>query len=248
MRRPQVLIILAALITSIAGTTFASLFVWRDRVRPPVSLREALDISEKILGEDLKNRYCVNVSLYGNPTGAPKPGAWNLLFAAADGSKKHVYVDMDRNSKISIWNESTDWTKDAGRRKSLDDVKSRLEMLFVKENLDVAFERKDERLIGRFRTRAYEIYKIEQDGSFSDNLTTEIGPQGDGFTFEAEIVNEGAEYSHFQYGPYWTESNQLYPMTEKGKLLLVRKRYGRDFKKELHSQIDQAFGIDFVNP
>ena len=95
MRRPYNLFIVGVLIVSVAGTACASLFGWRDRVRPPVSLRKALDISERELGDDLKNRYCVNVSLYGNPTGSPKPGAWNLLFAAADGSKKHVYVDMD---------------------------------------------------------------------------------------------------------------------------------------------------------
>ncbi len=40
----------------------------------------------------------------------------------------------------------------------------------------------------------------------------------------------------------------ILPLKEKGKILLVRKRCGFDFKVELHRQIDQMFGIDFENP
>ncbi len=246
MRRLLLIAVCIALL--VTGTSFAELFKWRARVRPPVSLKEALDIGEKLLGDDAKKRFCIDVSIYGNPMGAPKPGAWNLLFAAEDGSKKHVYVDMDGNGNLSTWNEAIDWTNDAGRRKNLHDVQKRLEALFDKERLDATIDRDGERLIGRYRTRTYEIYRAEKNGAFSETLTTEVGPKNDGFTFEAQIVDEGTDYFHFDYGPYWTEYTQLYPTTEKGKLILVRKRYGRDFKQELHSQIDQAFGIDFINP
>lgn len=237
-----------AMFATFAATSFADLFKWRDRVRPPVSLKQALTIAESLLGEDAKNRFCIEVSIYGNPTGAPKPGAWNLFFAADDGSKKHVYVDMDGNGKISTWNEAIDWTKDAGRRKDIQDVQERLKALFDKETLDATLERDGERLIARYRARMYEIYRAEKDGSFAEDLTKEVGPKHDGFIIEAQIVEEGTDYFHFEHGPYWIEHTQLFPTTEKGKLMLVRKRYGRNFKQELLAQIDQAFGVDFVTP
>ena len=114
--------------------------------------------------------------------------------------------------------------------------------------IDVKLEMQGEHLIGRFRTRNFQIYKTEQSGAYSASLTAEIGPNHDGFYFDAEIVAEGTDYFHFNNGPYWIENTQVYPTTKKGKLLVARKRYGRDFRKDLHSQIDQAFGIDFVNP
>lgn len=248
MRRFFLLTAIAASFAAIAGPAFGTLFKWRDRVRPPVSLKEALNIGERLLGDDAKNRFCVDVSIYGNPIGAPKPGAWNLLFAAEDGSKKHVYVDMEGNGTLSTWNEAIDWKKDAGRRKDLNDAQSRLESLFEKENLEVTLTREHGRLVGHYRTRSYAIYKPDQLGAFAEELTTEVGPKIDGFMFDAEIVDDGTDHYHFDYGPYWTEYTQLYPTTEKGKLILVRKRLGRQIKQEMQMQIDQAFGIDFVNP
>lgn len=248
IRRPISTLTAGTMLAVFGGTCFATLFVWRDRVRPPVSLREALDIAEQLLGDDAKNRYCVDVSIYGNPMGAPKPGAWNLLFAAEDGSKKQVYVDMDRNSKLTTWNEAIDWKKDAGRRTNLNDVLARLKALFDKENLDAQLELQNGHLVGRYRTRIYQIYKIQPNGSYSTELTEEIGPEHDGFAFDAEIVDEGSDYFHFDSAAYWMEYTQVYPTTVKGRLLVARKKYGRDFRKELHSQIDQAFGIDFINP
>ncbi len=249
MRHVHPFLCLAILLTGITATAFAqTVFRWNDRARPPVSLKEAIDIGEQLLGDDAKNRYCVSVSLNGNPAGAAKPGRWDLLFAAPDGSKKHVYVNMDRNSQLSTWNEAVDWKKDSGRRIDLNDVQSRLLELFAKEKLDVKLERKGERLVGQYRTRKYQLYTTAEDGSYSKTLTEDIGPEHDGFSFDAKIVDEGDDNYFFNEGPYWAEYAQSYPLKEKGKILLVRKRCGREFKWELHRQIDQVFGIDFENP
>lgn len=248
MRRCILIATCIAILATIGATSFADMFKWRDRVRPPVSLKQALTIAETLLGDDAKNRFCIEVSIYGNPMGAPKPGAWNLFFAADDGSKKYVYVDMDGNGRISTWNEAIDWTKDAGRRRDMQDVQGRLKALFEKEKLDATLERNGEQLIARYRMRMYDIYRTEKDGSFADDLTKEAGPKHDGFIIDAQIVEEGTDYFHFDQGPYWIELTQLFPTTEKGKLILVRKRYGRNFKTELLAQIDQAFGGDFAYP
>ena len=225
----------------------ADVFGWEDRVRPPVSLQEALTIGEKLLGDDAKNRYCVEVSIYGNPFGAAKPGAWNLYFAAPDGSKKQVYVDMDRNSKVTTWNEAIDWTKDAGRRNDLKDAYVRLQALFKKEHLDVHLELKDGHLLGSYRTRKYQVYTTKDDGSYSDQLTEQVGPAADGFAFDAEIVDEGQKYFRFDSAPYWEEHTLEYPTSVKGKLLVARKQIGRRVLRYMEDQIDQAFGIDFRN-
>lgn len=247
MRTVWLLLTIASLMAVITGTSLADLFGWNDRVRPPVSLRQALDIADQLLGDDAKDRYCVDVSIFGNPMGAPKPGAWNLLFAAEDGSKKQVYVDMDGNSKLSTWNEAIDWTKDAGRRRDLEDVQSRLQALFAKENLDVKLQLTGQILSGHYRTREYQIYRTRDDGSYTTELSLVDGPEHDGFLFEAEIVEEGTDYQPYDSAPYWREYPQAYPTTTAGNFIVVRKRFGRDFKKEIHSQIDQAFGIDFID-
>ena len=248
MKRLVLLLAFVILSAVIAQISYATVFQWPGRVRPPVSLSEALEMSETLLGDDAKNRFCIQVFLYGSATDDRNSGTWSLLFGAEDGSKKHIYVDMDRQTRISTWNEAIDWTKNAGRRRDLQDVKTRLESLFAKEKLDLTIELQGGRLTGGFRTRDYELYETENDGSFSMTLTKKTGPQHDGFSFDAEIVDEGADRSYFSEGPYWTEYTQSYPTAERGKMILVRKQCGRELKQELHRQIDQVFGIDYENP
>lgn len=226
------------------GVSLATLFSWHDRVRPPVSLREALDIAEKLLGEDAANRYCVEVSIYGNPMAAPKPGAWNLFFAAADGSRKHVYVDMDRNAKLSTWNEAIDWKKDAGHRLDLNDAFVRLKSLFEKEKLDVQLEKNDNRLTAQFNTRNYRFHSQNLDGSYETELTEEIGPAHDGFIINASILDEQIDFNRSV--PYWREQTQTFPTAIAGKFMVVNSRYGQNAK--ILGQIHQALGIDFAIP
>lgn len=236
------------IVAGIAGLCVENSFRWRDRVRPPVSLQAALKIGEELLGDEAKNRWCVDVSISGNPHGAERPGAWHLLFAAADGSKKQVYVDMDGNGKLSPWNEAIDWKKDKGRRTDLNDAFLRLKDLFKKENLGSEIAMEGNRLVGRYKTRSYHVYPSNPDGSFTDDLAVEVGPKHDGIIFEAQTVSDGNERGDYQIRPYWLEDTRSYPTTQERKFILVKMRYGREFPKEIKAQMEQAFGIDFITP
>src|SRR5690606_17279573 len=98
--------------------------------RVPIPLADALKMAEKLLGEDAKNRYCVSVALYGNKEGDGKKGAWNLYYAADDGSQKQVSIHMDGEFDIKLANGPIDWNKEEGRRKELAEVKKLLQELF----------------------------------------------------------------------------------------------------------------------
>ena len=113
-------------ILTFGACAYGSLYSWVDSNRPPVSLREALMKAEEMLGKERERYYCVNAHIWGNERGDEKDGAWNLMFAAKDGSRKHVYVDMQGASEVKLWNGPVDWKANAGRRTDLHDIRDRL--------------------------------------------------------------------------------------------------------------------------
>lgn len=221
----------------------ASLYFWNDAKRPPISLAEALTRAEKLLGDDAANRYCVSVSLYGDETGEGKKGAWNLLFAAADGSKKHVYIDMQGKSDVKLWNGPIDSKKNDGRRTDLADVRRRLEELFGNEGIKAEYEAEQDRLVVKYKVRDFQVYPRQEDGSYSEQLQAMPGPEGEGIWLQVQMVDkpDPREYGYSD-GPYWQWVRGSYFTTTPGRFLSIDLRYGPSVKYEIARQMWDIFG------
>jgi hypothetical protein len=243
MTKRAVLVAVTAAMTLGSTVAFASLYSWNDAKRPPISLADALAKAEKLLGDDAANRYCVSVSLYGDKTGEGKEGAWNLLFAAADGSKKHVFINMQGKCDVSAWNGPIDWKKNDGRRADLDDVRRRLEELFAKERIKATFESHQDRFLATYKARQYQIYPQREDGSYAEELKNVPGPAGDGIWLQVQMV-ENPDHREYGYddGPYWNWLRGTYFTTQPGQFLAIDLRYGPNVKYEVVSQIWDIFG------
>jgi hypothetical protein len=221
---------------------FASLYSWNDVKRPPMSLVEAISKAEQLLGDDAVNRYCVSVHLYGDETGEGKEGAWNLFYAATDGSKKHVYMNMQGKAEVTLWNGPIDWKKNSGRRASLADVRRRLEELFSKEGLAAQFVVDDDLLTVTHRTRIFEVHPY-REGDYADKLEQILGPDSAGIWLRIQAVDKpDPRMDDYADGPYWRWLRGTYFLSEPGKFLSVDLRYGPKVKYEIIRQVWQIFG------
>ncbi len=64
------------------------------RVKPSVTLRQALELAEKALGKDGGVFYCVS-AVAQTPRQMREPG-WTLFFGSRTGKQRFVYVLFDR--------------------------------------------------------------------------------------------------------------------------------------------------------
>jgi len=233
------LVIIAVPLVTFANRS--SMFRWHDHVRPPISLERALEISREQLGDDYENRYCVEVALYGNPYAQPKPGAWNLFFAAEDGSKKHVYINMDGDAEVKMWNHAIDWEKNKGLRSDLADIRTRFEEFLEKEELDASITHTDEKTVVSFHARSFYVHEPTDDGSYEAHYSQTVGPDSDGFIVEFWLTDTPTTLAYKQR-PYWTERTGTRPLTTKNSFVHFVMRSGVNLKREYDSQIAQIFG------
>lgn len=236
----------ATLLATIAvSTSFGSLYRWNTKKRVPISLREALDRAEKLLGEDAKNRYCVDVALYGNRAGDGTGGAWNLWYAAADGSTKHVFISMDGKSEVKVWSNPIDWAKHEGRRTSLEDVKGRLEKLFAKHGMEATLQLDRNSLTVRYKTRVFRTYNKNDLGHYADTLTDETGPTAQGFFIRCDVISSferGWHDGYFERGPYWQLYKRIHLMARRNSFLKVEVRYGEKPDHQITRELFHIFG------
>jgi hypothetical protein len=245
MTKRAMLAVVIAAMTLGSTVAFASLYSWNDAKRPPISLADALVRAEKLLGDDAANRYCVSVSLFGDETGEGKEGAWNLWFAAADGSKKQVHIDMQGKGDVMPWNGPIDWKRNDGRRTDLADVRRRLETLFAKEGIMATFEAHQDRFLVTYKTREFQIYPQREDGSYVEELKNVLGPAGDGIWLQVQIVEKPDPRDYgYDDGPYWRWVRGTCFTTQPGKFVAIDLRYGPNVKYEVARQIWDIFGED----
>lgn len=244
MRKQTLITVTVAVL--VASTSFASLFMWNPKKRVPIPLSEALKHAEDLLGDDAKNRYCTLVSLNGNEKGDGKEGAWNLIYDANDGSRKHVYISMDGTSDVSLVHGPIDWEwgKTEGRRVSLEDVKERLTALFKEHQIDAPVVIEGDTLHCEFKTREFEIHVRQQDGTYSDQLTKIVGPLRDGFVIEASQTNAHDRSLSYTQGsdPYWIPHRSTYVMTKEETYLKVEIKYGHAWRHNFRYEIEGVFG------
>lgn len=199
--------------------------------------------AKKLLGDEAASRYCVYVSLYGDETGEGEKGAWNLLFAAADGSKKHVYVNMQGEIDVKDWNGPIDLNKNDGRRIDLADVRQRLETLFAQEGIKAEFESQVDKLSVKYNVRTFQVHSRREEGGFSEEVQAMPGPDSDGIWLQVQVVTK-LDHQNYGYrdGPYWQWVRGTYFTTTPRKYLSIDFRYGFKLKYEIAQQIWEIFG------
>lgn len=234
--------VVVTLATTCACSTiaFASLYSWNDTKRPPISLADALARAEKLLGEDAVNRYCVGVGLYGDETFDGKIGKWNLYFAAADGSKKHVYIDMLGNGEVRLLHGPIDWKEKKGRRDGIADVRRRLEELFAKEHIEAQYVTQGDALIVKYHSRVFKVYPEREDGGFGNQLEDTEGPDSDGIWLSVRVVDKPIPWRS-RFG-YWRGEELTHILTQRGKFLKTETRIGPLVPYEIDLQITRVFG------
>lgn len=222
----------------------SSLYLWNVRHRVPVPLAEALARAKRALGDDAANRYCVRVRLFGNAAGDGKEGAWNFGFAAKDGSQIAVSVPMIGEPRVRPGHKAIDWKKRQGRRSDLNDAIRQVKLVLRKRKVPARFAREGATTTVTFRTRTYQVHQNLADGSYSPDLTGEVGPKADGFLL---LASECADYPRtwvwggFQR-PYWTSDRRVYMTHEKDRFIKVEVLYGSDADFDLLREIGDAFG------
>jgi hypothetical protein len=196
------------------------------------------------LDKDAANRYCVSVQLYGDESGQGKEGAWNLLFAAADGSRKHVLINMQGEGSVSPWNGPVDEKSSIGRRTDLGDIRRRLEDVFSSEGIKANVVDEAGGLLITYKTRQYQVYPQRKDGNFAESLQAVSGPAIDGIWLQLRVVDQPDRraYAFDDNGPYWRWLRGTYFLAQPGKFLAVDLRYGANVKWEVRRQIVDAFG------
>ena len=240
MKRLIVMVVIIALVLS-ATVALATSYRWNDSKRPPISLSGALARAEKLLGEDAANRYCVSVYLAGDG-GDGKLGGWNLFYAATDGSKRLVMIDMQGNSQVKPWNGPISSKVNRDRRKDLAEVRRRLDELFAKEVMKATFTAGSDSLLVEYKTREFQVYSRRDDGSYSEKLETVRGPEADGIWIRIQQTNELEPEKEYVHGPYWNENYDAYILTTEGKFISVDLRYGLNSKEEVIRQVHDVFG------
>ena len=232
------------LLTLLGAIAYGSLYSWVDTNRPPVSLSDALRHADRLLGDDRERYYCINAHIYGNESGDGKEGAWNLMFGTRDGSRKHVYVNMQGESRIKDWNGPVDWTANKGRRLGLADARARILAVLESQSLKPDFDTTDDDAFTISRsTREFSLHTLDGDGEYSLTTKPVVGPCASGIWIYARRVNTQPPDQPYRWlGPYWRLHQQNYILGDGNGFLVVEIRYGAEFPSKVVDQITQCFG------
>ncbi len=231
-------------LTVCSAVAYASTYAWVDTNRPPVSLAEALQHAERLLGDSRVLYYCINASINGDVSGDPKTGTWNLMFGAADGSRRHIYVNMQAESHIRVWNGPVDWAASKGRRTDLNDVRDRVAAVLRSHSL----EPDTQSIVGSVLTitkssRPFHLHTLGPDGEFSAETQSIVGPKKDGICIRVTHVDQQPPEKPYQWQRlYWNIDEQNFILADGNGFLVAEITYGSEFPSKVEDQIMHCFG------
>ena len=237
-------LLIAALLFFAPAMAYASLYGWVDTNRPPVTLAAALEKGESLLADDAIRYYPVGVSLYGNAKGDGKGGAWNIFYGCSDGSKKHVYVNMQGEANIKDWNGPVDKMATEGRVTDLMDLKQRLEKFMNSHDMPLdTIELKDESLSIRSRTREFQLHPELEDGEYGQETVSVIGPKADGVVIDVVLHRKQPPTKPYSWkGPYWGVTEQNYILASGNGYLELSFLHGFALSSDIVNRMERCFG------
>ena len=91
--RPMIIPMIATMSVSwLCSFAQAGNIAYNDKIKPKVTLSEALVLADKALGKDAKSFYCVSASLE-----RVVKDCWIIGYSSASGAKRDVEVDFDKH-------------------------------------------------------------------------------------------------------------------------------------------------------
>jgi hypothetical protein len=237
-------LVIAALLCLTPAIAYASLYRWVDTNRPPVTLAAALEKGESLLADDAIRYYPVSVSLFGNAKGDGKGGAWNIFYGCSDGSKKHVYVNMQGEASIKDWNGPVDKMATEGRVTDLTDLKHRLEKLMTSHKMPLdTIELNDKKLSIRSRTREYQLHPELGDGEYGQATVSVIGPKAEGVVIDVVLHSKQPPTKPYRWkGPYWGVTEQNYILASGNGYLELSFLHGPALSSDIVDRMERCFG------
>ena len=240
----KIKLLVAALLCLIPAMAYASLYRWVDTNRPTVTLAAALEKGEALLADDAIRYYPVGLSLYGKAEGDGKDGAWNIFYGCSDGSKKHVYVNMQGEANIKDWNGPVDKMAKEGRVTDLIDLKQRLEKFMTSHNMPLdSIELKDESLSIRSRTREFQLHPDLDDGEYGQETVKVIGPKAKGIMIDVVLHSKQPPSKPYRWkGPYWGVTERNYILANGNGYLELSFLHGSALSSDIVNRIERCFG------
>jgi len=219
----------------------ATLYDWNSRLRPALSIDEALGKAREAMGREVAHRYyCLSVDLYGNKNGQPRPGTWSLDFGAEDGSKKIVHVTLDGVVTVKDYLAAEPSVTPLAR---VADAAHVLHRFLDNEGLRGTITADDSAVTLAVNTRTYQVYAMSADGQWSDDLHSVIGPRTDGFIVrvsqegtarQQDLVAEG-------HAVYWMHNREVYHTSDRRATLVVEVDFGPSVPREVINRIFNLF-------
>jgi hypothetical protein len=235
---------IAAALSLVSAIAYGSLYGWVDTNRPPVTLAAALEKGQSLLADDASRYYPVGVSLYGNAEGDGKGGAWNIFYGCSDGSKKHVYVNMQGEANIKDWNGPVDKMATKGRVNGLVDLKQRLEKFMASHEMPLdTIELNDTSLSIRSRTREFQLHPELDSGEYGQETVAVIGPKAKGVVIDVVLHSKEPPAKPYRWkGPYWGITEQNYILANGNGYLELSFLHGSALSSEIVNRMERCFG------
>lgn len=242
MQTPRLTIAVALPLVSVIA--YGSLYGWVNTNRPPVTLVAALEKGELLLANNAARYYPVGVSLYGNAEGDGQGGAWNIFYGCSDGSKKHVYVNMQGEANIQDWHGPVDRMAAEGRVTGLADIKGRLEKFMVANNMPLdTIELKDKSLSVRSSTREFQLHPELGDGKYGHETVSVIGPKANGVVIDVVLHSNQPPAKLYRWeGPYWGITEQNYILANGNGYLELSFLHGLAISSDVVNRMERLFG------
>ncbi len=235
---------IAAALSLVSAIAYGSLYRWVNTNRPPVTLAAALEKGESLLADDASRYYPIGVSLYGNAEGDGKGGAWNIFYGCSDGSKKHVYVNMQGEADINDWNGPVDKMAVKGRVNGLVDLKQRLEKFMTSHDMPLdTIEINDTSLSIRSRSREFQLHPELEDGEYGHDTVAVVGPKSNGIVIDVvQHTKEPPAKPYRWQGPYWGITEQNYILANGNGYLELSFLHGSAIPSDIVNQMERCFG------
>jgi hypothetical protein len=238
---------ISAAIVACSTVAIAEIYEWTAKIRPVVELDAAFKAA--IAAIDNPAFYCIRADLYGNEEGANAPGSWTLVFASKTGEQKYVQVTFTSEglrAAVAMDFVPPEPRPPRMRLRNLTEVEDALSNVLQLQERGGQISISGKTVTASVNTREYVMNRLEQDGTYSTDVTTISGPEANGIVVRVTDMAEGRPqllrdnpwglpfYFHLYRG--------VFAGAAEHREFLVEIDYGKDVAPELLERVTGLFG------